>query len=337
MIDNKKIVCFTPAGRRRYMRLLLPYILASDAVDRYDIWLNTIDKKDLLFFEYIATHFKKVRLVQQPDGIVKGNASICAFFKNNTEDNTIYIRLDDDVVWTQKDFFKKLASHVIAKPDAFVVSPLVLNNAICSHLLQQYKKITLQPAMQITAYAFDGIGWQNGKFAAQLHRWFIGKIHAGKDADVLIEGAPLPIALNRFSINCIAFTGETFKSFGGTVLGDEEEYLTVTKPTELGLINYIAGDCLVSHFAFGPQRKFLDTTDVLAMYEDVLKERAKEDRAIQEAWSIISKFDENSVTEETVVKSKKPFKTRLSTALPFVYLYWLKIKMKRDISNITIE
>ena len=38
MIDGRKLVYVTPAGRLRYMRELVPFILSEPMVDRYDIW-----------------------------------------------------------------------------------------------------------------------------------------------------------------------------------------------------------------------------------------------------------------------------------------------------------
>ena len=66
-----RIVAVTPAGRRRYMRLLVPYILSSPCIDRYDIWVNTVEPNDLAFLEALEQH-DKINLIPQPDGIVKG-------------------------------------------------------------------------------------------------------------------------------------------------------------------------------------------------------------------------------------------------------------------------
>ena len=50
MYSGYKVVVNTAAGRRRYMRCLLPFVLSSPIVDRYDIWVNTLDKLDTAFF-----------------------------------------------------------------------------------------------------------------------------------------------------------------------------------------------------------------------------------------------------------------------------------------------
>ena len=81
MYSGYKVVVNTAAGRRRYMRCLLPFVLSSPIVDRYDIWVNTLDKLDTAFFEELAKVFPKIRLIWQPDGVVNGIASINAFYR----------------------------------------------------------------------------------------------------------------------------------------------------------------------------------------------------------------------------------------------------------------
>lgn len=81
MYKNYKVVVNTAAGRRRYMQYLIPYIVSSEIVDRYDIWINTHNGADIEFFKQVAAKFPVVNLVWQPDGVVNGNASINAFLQ----------------------------------------------------------------------------------------------------------------------------------------------------------------------------------------------------------------------------------------------------------------
>ena len=89
MYQNYKVVVNTAAGRRRYMQYLIPYVLASDIVDRYDLWINTHNGADIEFFKKMASLYPKINLVWQPDGWVNGNASINAFYKQCIEEDTI--------------------------------------------------------------------------------------------------------------------------------------------------------------------------------------------------------------------------------------------------------
>src|ERR1700747_608144 len=64
MLNGKRIVVVTPAGRRRYMELLhahlrgtwLRFGIASSRplIDRWDLWVNTRDEADLAYLRGIA-------------------------------------------------------------------------------------------------------------------------------------------------------------------------------------------------------------------------------------------------------------------------------------------
>ena len=72
------------------------------------------------------------------------------------------------------------------------------------------------------------------------------------------------------SINCIAWLGEEFARFNGELgMSDEEEWLSVTRPTQMAGYNMVYGEVVVAHFAFYPQREYLDETDLLDRYRKV--------------------------------------------------------------------
>ena len=83
-----------------------------------------------------------------PDGVVNGNASINAFYKSCTEPETIYFKLDDDVVWMEPGLIEKMVSFRVDNPQHFVVSPLVVNNSLSTYLLQVENKIKLDKYYQ---------------------------------------------------------------------------------------------------------------------------------------------------------------------------------------------
>lgn len=59
MYRGYKIVANTAAGRRRYMQYLVPFVLSSDIIDRYDIWINTHNGTDIEFFKRLAKEYSK--------------------------------------------------------------------------------------------------------------------------------------------------------------------------------------------------------------------------------------------------------------------------------------
>lgn len=143
MFESFKIVVNTAAGRRRYMQYLVPQVLACDIVDRYDLWINTMNSQDIEFFRQIAQKYPKINLIWQPDGIVDGNKSINAFYKQCMDKDTIYFKLDDDIIWMEDKLIEKMVRFRIDHPDYFLVSPLVINNSLTTYLLQVHGKIKL--------------------------------------------------------------------------------------------------------------------------------------------------------------------------------------------------
>jgi hypothetical protein len=174
----------------------------------------------------------------------------------------------------EPDMFKKMVRFRIDNPDYFIVSPLVINNAICTYIMQNTGKIKLNSYYQ--ACANEDILWKSGQFSAQLHEWFLTTQFPDKQYKNLYSGKH-PIAMNRFSINAVLWFGREMKKFGGIVPGDDEEWLSVIKPTELGAVNCINGDAIVSHFAFFTQREQLDKLNILSRYGTFLEKEWEQD------------------------------------------------------------
>lgn len=263
MYKNYKVVVNTAAGRRRYMQYLIPYIVSCPIVDRYDIWVNTHDGADIEFFRQIAARFPVVNLVWQPDGIVNGNASINAFYKECVEPDTIYFKLDDDVVWMEPLLIEKMVAFRAENPQCFMVSPLVINNSLSTYLLQISGKIRLD--QYYNAASSHPTLWKSGGFACELHHWFIEKYLKTDRWDFLHVGKR-EMGMTRFSINAVLWFGEEMKKFDGIVPGDDEEFLSCIYPTSQGMSNAWNGDAIVAHFAFYTQRQALDQMKILEQY-----------------------------------------------------------------------
>ena len=269
MFEGYRVVAVTPAGRRRYMELLVPQILGCPLVDRYDIWVNTADPADLAFLEGLAEKYDRVRLVAQPDGKPAGVRAIHGFHRLVTDSDTVYIRFDDDIVWLEPGFFESLLRFRLDHPEYFLVSPLVINNAVCSNILQIKGKIV--PWRPIRADCFDRVGWGQPEFAIALHRLFLDLVRRGEFAR-LHSGSHV-IALNQFSINCISWFGRDYAIFGGIVDVQEESDISATIPVRLGRTNCFHTDAIAAHLAFFTQRAWVDATDILDQYKQLLDRR----------------------------------------------------------------
>lgn len=274
MFKNYKIVVNTAAGRRRYMQYLIPYVVSSPIVDRYDIWINTHDCADIEFFKQIAKEFPVVNLVWQPDGIVDGINSINAFYKSCIDEDTIYFKLDDDIVWMEPNLIEKMVKFRVDNPSHFLVTPLVINNSLTTYLLQIEGRIKLDS--YYSSSANHPILWKSGDFARDLHKWFIDNYLIPGHWDDLYIGKK-EMGMTRFSINSVLWFGKDMKMFNGIVPGDDEEFLSCIYPTKIGLSNAWNGDAIVAHFAFFTQREQLDKAFILDKYGEICSMRGDND------------------------------------------------------------
>lgn len=265
MFEGHRVVVVTPAGRERYLRLLAAHVLTSPLVDEWHLWQNTVVAGDLAFMRELAALHPRVRLVDPPLVPPDGNKSIGQFFRTTTASDTVYVRLDDDVVWLEPDFFARLLGERLAHREPLFCYPLIINNAVCSWLLQLHGKLRFP--VPVHPWCMDNVAWHNGDFAASLHRWFLERLQAGRLDALRIE--PTPVSLARVSINCISWFGSDLAPFGGVFPddADEEEFASVTLPIALARLNRISGAAICAHFAFWPQREVLDGTDILGRYE----------------------------------------------------------------------
>jgi hypothetical protein len=268
MYKNYKIVACTAAGRRRYMQYLVPFVLEAKTVDRYDIWVNTHNGADIEFFKQLQQHFPKINLIMQPEGWVKGNESINIFYKGCCEENAVYFKLDDDIVWMENDSIDKMVKFRIDNPEPFLVSPLVINNALSTYLLQVCNKIELNPYCMSSANS--EVLWRSADFALRLHEWFLGKLR-NKKVESLHVGKHA-MGMCRFSINAILWFGKDMKKINGVVPGDDEEFLSCIYPTQTGAFNCWNGDTIMAHFAFFTQRAKLDEAHILEQYGEIVKQ-----------------------------------------------------------------
>ena len=186
------------------------------------------------------------------------------FFKFAIDPDTIYIRLDDDVVWLEPNLIRKLSKFREQNTEPFLVYSNTINNAMMTYLHQRMNAIDNSSLdIKVEYCAFDPQGLKNPIVAEKVHNNFINKVKNNKLDDYKFKRWNL-IGYETVSINCISWLGKDFKEFEGNVHIEEEPWLSRTKPIELNSPNTI-----FAHFAFGPQREYLDRTDILQKYENL--------------------------------------------------------------------
>lgn len=270
MYKDFRIVVVTPAGRRRYLELLIPQIKRyKGVVDEYRLWVNTGYLEDIEFMREQADkdpEFIKLEFLP-PHVHCDGNFSIRNFFKNCQDPNTIYVRFDDDIVYLDTvDAFTRFLDFRISHPEYFLVYPTILNNAIITHLLQRMGKLNLTHGF--SGYlCMDDIGWNSPLFSENVHRQILEK--PSLDFYRMNVNWQL-VNYERVSINCISWFGSEFAKFDAEVGRDEEQWLATDKPQHDQKMNCINGDFVCVHYAYFTQRNHLDATDVLPKYKEKL-------------------------------------------------------------------
>jgi len=261
-----KRILVTPAGRKKYLEILFNHLKnLKNEFDEWTLWVNTENTDDIQYMEKLESENEFIKLQRTKIG-VKGNETIFHFFKECVDENSVYIRLDDDIVYVKPNSLNNLFDFRINNPNYFLVYGNIVNNAILSHLHQ--KRGTLTNEVKFGYHCADHNGWNNPIAAESIHRKFFELNKNNHLTDFSINNCILK-DYERCSINVISWIGSEFKKFDGNVGIDEENWLSCDKPSELQMPNIIFGECLFVHYAFFTQRKHIDNTDILESYKHI--------------------------------------------------------------------
>ena len=278
MIDGKRVIAWTPFGRRRTVEILQAYLRRDHAVGVIDEWwlcLNTgpgQEADEEYAHELARQHPEFIRLKPFPDGwqpMTPIQRNTGSFYRYMTDPNTIYIRLDDDIVYIHPAAMARLARAKIQMPHATACFALIWNNAICTHYAQAMNIVPKEWG-HVQPFCMDGNGWANGEFAVKMHTMLLDAIDRDTVNDLyLYQDIALQIG-QQFSVSCFASSGAQYAALPdgpGVLVPDEEEsFHTIHRTVATGIPNMIIGNALVSHYSFGPQHGCLYPTDVLDRY-----------------------------------------------------------------------
>lgn len=270
---DKKIVVVTPAGRKEYLEVLVPQILKlKEVVDEYRLWVNTTNQDDINYMESLKSDF--IKLEYLPGNVqVSGNFSICNFFKNCCDEDTVYVRFDDDIIFIDElSKFKEFLKFRIENENYFLVYGNILNNCLLTHIHQRLGSFPDFDNLYAEYLCTGDIGWRNEKFAENLHKYILSKDSIDEFRFDKIWKLYL---FERVSINCISWLGYEFSKFQGNVDRDEELWLSCVKPSEINKMNCIFGNFVCIHYAFHVQRDHLNSINLLHHYKQKLDQFQK--------------------------------------------------------------
>lgn len=263
-----RVSVITPAGRKQNLEILKKYVyrdMAKGLIDEWQLWLNTDNQDDIDYIRELEKENSKIKIFTV-DGIVGHYGyTIANFFKFANNLNTIYIRLDDDIVWVEEGALEKLAiarfENSLVKeiyelypkntePEPFVISANVVNNTLGSAIHQEIGVLSKEAGIQTRT--FNDATFCKKEFFNLTHETFKNKLEDGKLSDYYFPDIILT-DYQQFSINCFAFFAKDLMFITDI---REEPYIWGREPKRLGRPNMIKGDALVVHGAYGCQRYF---------------------------------------------------------------------------------
>lgn len=261
------------AGRKETMEILFP-LLNSEIIDEVIVGINTKNIDDISFIEKYTSAHNKFKPVNIPTEYIGTLNAYIYMFNQMRDSSTIYIKLDDDLIYLSKNFFTSLVQYRIQHPEPICVYPFIINNPLCNYLGGWFKHdFTSQ-----SDYMFHT--WNNPKYAYMMLMAFsenkLPLPHSNFDFkfdDDSVFNRPeigFPICP---SINAICFYGkdcdymnwpDKIKKYGG-----DEGYITNGIFKEYGNTrkHVITASALCVHYAFYTQRPSLTQTNILSKFK----------------------------------------------------------------------
>lgn len=301
-----RVISVTPAGREKYLRILVPYLLQNrHLISEHHFWLNTNNASDICYIESLAHHYPAFFRINRKELFSKSSLfdSIWQYFQDYTDEDTLYIRLDDDICFIAPDAISNLINHRIANPRPFMVYGNIINNAVCSHIHQIRGTIPLGWG-EVLYECMDRAGWKDFRFAERLHKRFLADLLMNRLERWKFNNWPID-DYRRFSINVISWFGKDMKLVDelgcrdlknsgitdpatGNLVDGEEAFISVTLPRRFSRPCEICGNALFAHFAFFTQRPYLEgATKLLDRYQALA---LKDHRILKKVTLICSGF-----------------------------------------------
>jgi hypothetical protein len=232
--------------------------------------VNTLDQEDVAYMEQLKAeypNFYDTLYLDNGDGLpaIRNVLWIHKFYEHCCDPDTVYVRLDDDICWMADDAIERIVACRLDHSEPLVVYGNIVNNAICNCLHQMHGALPSDVGPMHWACECP-FSWADPGNARIFHTHFLGHLAAGTTAKYHFRDRTLK-NYERFSINFISWMGRDFAEFGGVVGMDEEPWLSVIKPSEVGRPARICGNALVAHFAFYTQRPYVETnSNMLDIY-----------------------------------------------------------------------
>lgn len=263
------------------MSILQKYIYKNKHVlDRWDLWINTNNQSDIEYLNSLKQNDPEfINLIQSDfpyNNWGHPNLNISPFWNKAIDEDTIYIRFDDDVVFVAEGTIDAIIDFRIKNSQYLFIYPFTINNTHHSKNLQDRGLVSTQHGLVRTEEElfgqgiYDPVGLLSPPFVRELHSTLF-KHYQENTLQQLMTPEPIIWKYgSQISINCICWFGSLMKIITPLQEGkwpvDEENYLTTQAPKNLNMPLVTIPNTLISHYLFGPQRSQGEMFDILDEY-----------------------------------------------------------------------
>ena len=271
MYKNFKVKPLIFAGRKDTMQILFP-LIKSNIIDEVLVGVNTKNQSDIDFINQYCQIDPKFKKIDIPWDKI-GTPSVYNYmFSRMTDEDTIYIKLDDDLIFLSERFFEDLVEFRVEHPEYISIYPFVINNPLCNWLGGWFKEFTNQSDCMYKT-------WQDPKYAMFLLSAFAeGKLPIINKSNYVFDKKDA-FYRNEIkfsicpSINAVCFWGFDCKKMNWAdrmvKYGTDEIYLTQGIFNDFGHArkHVVYNKPLCVHYAFYTQRNMLNALNILEKYK----------------------------------------------------------------------
>jgi hypothetical protein len=260
MFEGYKVVVVCPAGRRHLADVMRRYVERErPLVDEMHWWLNTDNRDDIDYFRRLVAAGNGFYQALGPIGTCwfrRRHMQISRFFRFAIEPDTIYVRVDDDIMWMVDCCIEALLAHRLLYPDAYLVYGNIVNSSRFMHLHQ--KQGAFDPGFEVAYEINHPTNRRSTAAAITAHLALLDTAEAleqGGDREVLLRpwtafGRHVFAPGEYNDVNMISWFGHDFAAWNGICPGGvhEERWICLTMPCKHGgRIHEACGDALCAH------------------------------------------------------------------------------------------
>ena len=216
MVDNYRVVTNSPYGRKRYVEILVEYLLASrPIIDKHVFWLNTNVEEDLEYLESLVNQypdfFEVIKLPYIED-YKYTSRNVARFYEYCIDPDTVYCKIDDDIIWFEHNEFENFIRFRINNPQYFLVFANTVNNALNYYIHEKIGALTINSDFPPTTYSSMSDAWSNYSYAIKHFANFI-RHHRDGTLDKMKFDKWVLTEYERYSINFFSWMGSEFGKF----------------------------------------------------------------------------------------------------------------------------